>query len=78
MTTCLKSGVQKPNPKYALHVSVDSYPVEPTCLSQAMKHPDWRNAMVQELNALQRNGTWKVVTCHPRMNVLPNKWVFKT
>ena len=78
MNTRSKSGVVKPNPKYAMHVTVDSFPVEPTCFSQAVKHKEWRDAMVQEFNALQRCGTWSLVPYQPDMNVLPNKWVFKT
>ncbi|KAM2437291.1 hypothetical protein ACFX1W_014414 [Malus domestica] len=77
MTTRSQSGILKPNPKYALHVSTDASSVEPTCFSQAVKNKAWRDAMVQEFNALQRCGTWKLVPYHPKMNLLPNKWVFK-
>ena len=77
MTTRFKSGVIKPNPKYAMHVAFDSVSVEPTCYSQAVKHEEWRHAMVQEFNALQWCGTWNLVPYHPKMNVRPNKWVFK-
>jgi len=57
MTTRSQSGIQKRNPKYALHVHINPSLVEPTCFSQAIKHQEWRNAMVQEFNALQRCGT---------------------
>ncbi|KAM2234356.1 hypothetical protein EV2_013133 [Malus domestica] len=77
MTTRSQSGIHKPNPKYALHVSTDQPLVEPTCFSQAVKHHKWRDAMVQEFNALQRCGTWELVPYHSQLNVLPNKWVFK-
>ncbi|KAM2612954.1 hypothetical protein TB2_032855 [Malus domestica] len=77
MTTHSKSGVVKPNPKYAMHVTIKDIPVEPTCFSQAGKHHEWREAMVQEFNALQRCGTWSLVPHQSDMNVLPNKWVFK-
>jgi hypothetical protein len=29
-----------------------SLPAEPTCFSQAVKHPKWREAMADEFNAL--------------------------
>ena len=77
MTTRSKLGVHKPNPKYAMHVALDNSLVEPTCFSQAVKHQAWREAMAQEFNALQRNGTWSLVPYNSTMNVLPNKWVFK-
>ncbi|KAM1550335.1 hypothetical protein ACFX10_042608 [Malus domestica] len=77
MTTRSQSGIHKPNPKYAMHVTVDKFPLEPNCFSQAVKSPEWRNAMVHEFNALQQCGTWTLVPFHPSMNLLPNKWVFK-
>ena len=77
MMTRSKYGIQKPNPKYAMHVNVDQFPVEPTCFSLAVKHQEWKDAMVQEFNALQRCGTWSLVPYHPKMNLLPNKWVSK-
>ncbi|KAM2487453.1 hypothetical protein ACFX1W_039383 [Malus domestica] len=77
MTTQSKVGIQKPNPKYALHVNTNNQVVEPTCFSQAIKHKEWRTTMAQEFNALQRCGTWTLVPYHHAMNLLPNKWVFK-
>ncbi|KAM1479039.1 hypothetical protein ACFX2I_026387 [Malus domestica] len=77
MTTRSQTGVRKPNPKYALHVVTTDNLVEPTCFSQAVKHQEWRDAMVKEFNALQRCGTWSLVPYHSQMNLLPNKWVYK-
>ncbi|KAM1118788.1 hypothetical protein ACFX2I_043058 [Malus domestica] len=77
MTTRSKSGIQKSNPKYALHVITDSKFVEPCCFSQAIKYPEWRASMAQEFSALQRCGMWTLVPYRPEMNLLPNKWVFK-
>ncbi|BFG40530.1 hypothetical protein CerSpe_268040 [Prunus speciosa] len=77
MVTRSRLGVQKPNPKYALHVIMDTKCIEPTSFSQAMKQEEWRHAMAQEFNALQRNGTWQLVPFQSHMNLLPNKWVFK-
>lgn len=37
VTTRSKSGIHKPNPKYAMHLTVDKFLVEPTCFSQAVK-----------------------------------------
>ncbi|KAM2913642.1 hypothetical protein COP2_044273 [Malus domestica] len=77
MTTRSKSGIQKSNPKYVLHVITDSKFVEPCCFSQAIKYPEWRASMAQEFSALQRCGMWTLVPYRPEMNLLPNKWVFK-
>lgn len=76
MVTRSKAGTHKPNPKYAMNVVHDSQ-VEPTCFSQAVKYPEWREAMASEFNALQKNGTWSLVPPSPSMNILPSKWVFK-
>ena len=51
--------------------------VEPTCFTQANKHPKWRAAMEDEFNALIRNGTWHLVPSHPHMNLIGCKWVFR-
>ncbi|KAM1055587.1 hypothetical protein PS2_028857 [Malus domestica] len=77
MVTRAKDGIRRPNPKYALlAITVDDL-VEPTCFSQANKYPEWRQAMADEFNALQRTGTWTLVPCQPHFNVLPNKWVYR-
>lgn len=77
MVTRAMDGIQKPNPKYAFQTTLTHDIVEPTCFSQAKQFPEWKAAMTDEFNALQRNGTWTLVPYHPSMNVLPNKWVYK-
>ncbi|XXG77414.1 hypothetical protein AAC387_Pa08g1571 [Persea americana] len=54
------------------HCNLDT--VEPTCFTQANKHPKWRAAMEDEFNALVRNGTWHPVPSHPHMNLIGCKW----
>lgn len=76
MTTQAKDGIRKPNPKYTFHIVLANDIIEPTCFSQANKYPEWRIAMADEFNALQRTGTWTLVPVQPSMNVLPNKWVY--
>ncbi|RVW28582.1 Retrovirus-related Pol polyprotein from transposon RE2 [Vitis vinifera] len=52
-------------------------PLEPTCVTQAVSHPEWREAMSSELTALMRHGTWDLIpppiNCHP----VGCKWVFR-
>nr|CAD1835727.1 unnamed protein product [Ananas comosus var. bracteatus] len=39
--------------------------IEPRNYSQAMKDPRWRDAMAQEINGLEDNGTWTVEDLPP-------------
>lgn len=77
MVTRTRSGIKKPNPKYALTVAPTTTHIEPSCFSQAVKHAEWRLAMCSEFNALQKAGTWSLVPLSSNMHVLPNKWVYK-
>ncbi|GKV49990.1 hypothetical protein SLEP1_g56708 [Rubroshorea leprosula] len=51
--------------------------VEPSCVSQALSHPQWRRAMSDEFDALVRQGTWDLVPASPTQNVIGCKWVFR-
>ena len=33
----------------------------PKTIHEAISHPHWHNAMIQEMNALDDNGTWNLV-----------------
>lgn len=77
MQTRSKSGIYKPKKanlatKYPLPIST-----EPTCVSQALKSPEWQQAMTDEFMALMRNSTWTLVPPQPHYNVIGNKWVFR-
>jgi hypothetical protein len=50
---------------------------EPTCFSNAVSIPEWRNAMQLEFNALLHNQTWSLVPPHGSQNPVGCKWVFK-
>jgi hypothetical protein len=42
-----------------------------------MEHPLWRQAMVEEFEALIRNKTWHLIPPRPGLNIIDSKWVFK-
>ncbi|KAK9932080.1 hypothetical protein M0R45_019330 [Rubus argutus] len=66
MLTRGKCGIMKPNPKYDVLATIDCNSHEPSCYSQAVKKLEWRQAMGEEFNALQRAGTWTLVpSTHP-------------
>lgn len=87
MTTRSQNNIHKPKiptdatSKYplphALTTSLTTTDQEPTCFTSAVKHAVWRDAMSEEFNALIKNGTWKLVTPTPTMNIVGSKWVFR-
>ncbi|XP_020423926.1 uncharacterized protein LOC109950224 [Prunus persica] len=50
---------------------------EPTSFSQAVQIPQWRAAMKSEVDALQANGTWSLVSLPPHKRPIGCKWVYK-
>lgn len=71
----------KPSTKYPLPQALLSYTTgdeqEPSCFTAANKLPQWRHAMVDEINALLRNGMWSLVPPSAKYNVVVSKWVYR-
>ena len=44
----------------------------------ASQKPEWKNAMKEEIDALQKNDTWELVPKMICQNVIGCKWVYKT
>ncbi|MGZ7362318.1 reverse transcriptase domain-containing protein, partial [Streptococcus pyogenes] len=55
--------------------SLDSITV-PKTVHEALSHPGWHNAMIEEMNALDDNGTWKLVDLPSGKQAIGCKWVF--
>ncbi|KAI0993459.1 hypothetical protein K3495_g14725 [Podosphaera aphanis] len=54
--------------------------VEPTTYQQAIQSNDselWKFAIEEEMDALKRNKTWKVVPIPTDQNIVGSRWVFK-
>ncbi|GKE99607.1 ribonuclease H-like domain-containing protein, partial [Tanacetum coccineum] len=45
--------------------------------SDALKDPQWRNAMYDEYNALIKNGTWLLIPRPAGVNMVRSMWLFK-
>ena len=55
--------------------SVDSIPL-PHKVSEALAHPGWRSAMIEEMDALTDNGTWDLVRLPVGKKVIDCRWMF--
>ena len=48
----------------------------PKTVREALSHPGWHDAMVEEMNALDENGTWDLVDLPSGKRAIGCKWVF--
>ncbi|WJZ92889.1 hypothetical protein VitviT2T_011862 [Vitis vinifera] len=51
---------------------------EPTCYTEAARFLEWIEAMKAEIDAIERNGTWKLTELPEAKNAIGVKWVFRT
>lgn len=57
-----------------LHLQVGE---EPTSFAEAEKEEPWRRAMVEEMDCIDSNRTWRLVTLPPGHRPIGLKWVYK-
>jgi hypothetical protein len=48
----------------------------PTCYKQAIGHECWQQAMEAELQALEPNHTWDIISCPPHVKPIGSKGVY--
>ncbi|KAL2242389.1 UNVERIFIED_CONTAM: Retrovirus-related Pol polyprotein from transposon RE1 [Sesamum indicum] len=51
---------------------------EPKCFSEAQQYMEWKEAMKQEIDALEKNNTWELSALPKGKKPIGCKWVFKT
>ncbi|RVW69943.1 Retrovirus-related Pol polyprotein from transposon TNT 1-94 [Vitis vinifera] len=61
---------------YSAFVSVISSVSLPKGTHEALSHPGWRQAMVDEMAALHSNGTWDLVVLPPGKSTVGCRWVY--
>jgi len=62
-------------PFYACLSSISSVSI-PKSVGDALAHPGWRQAMLDELSALQNSGIWELVSLPSGKSVVGCRWVF--
>ncbi|GJY48325.1 ribonuclease H-like domain-containing protein, partial [Tanacetum coccineum] len=75
MVTRSKFRTVKPNPKYNFHVTT-SYLI-PKSPFQALRDPNWKQAMCDEYKAIIDNNTWVLVPRPPNVNIVRSMWLYK-
>jgi hypothetical protein len=51
--------------------------IEPSIFEEAASQQVWRDAMVEEHNAIMRNDVWEIVPRPKGKSVLTSKWIYK-
>nr|GEY08911.1 ribonuclease H-like domain-containing protein [Tanacetum cinerariifolium] len=75
MVTRSQSGIVKPLEHFSLHTaSISPIPKTPFV---ALQNSYWRQAMLDEYNALIKNGTWILVSKPACVNMVLFMWLFK-
>lgn len=75
MRTRGKSGIQRPNTRYALLTTKQPSRI-PKNIREAMDHPMWNAAVGEEMIEIHTLHTWSLVPATPDMNLLSSRWVF--
>ena len=73
MVTRSKIGITRPKKVFVADISG----IEPIDVADALSQREWKQAMLDEYNALTRNKTWSLVELPQDRNVVGCKWVFK-
>ncbi|XP_073260714.1 uncharacterized protein [Populus alba] len=77
MTTRSMNNIHKPKHLYLATKYPLPSPTEPTCVSQALQDPKWRNAKSEEFTALVKHGTWELFPPSSTIKPIGCKWVFR-
>ena len=76
MTTRARSGIVKPNPRYAL-ITVKEEFTEPKSLKEALNHTGWNKAMGTEIENMEETETFELVPPEDDQDPLGCRWVHK-
>ena len=77
MITRSLNNIYKPKQFHVITKHPLPYAIEPSCVSQALGDPRWRQAMSAKLTALMRHNTWTLVPPPKHCHLIGCKWVFR-
>lgn len=63
------------SPSYRDFITNLNKVVIPNNIQEALEIPEWRNAVMEEIRALEKNGTWEIVERPRGKKLLSCKWV---
>lgn len=72
MITRSKADIFKP--KIYLTKREDFLPIN---IVSVLRNRNWKDAMEAEFEALQKNGTWELITPANGIKIIDNKWIYK-
>lgn len=65
------------SPDYQAYIHNVSVETEPQIYTEVAAHPKWIEAMKKEIQALEENNTWEIVSLPQGKKAIGCKWVFK-
>ncbi|XP_075096561.1 uncharacterized protein LOC142174629 [Nicotiana tabacum] len=65
------------SPKYQAYISTFSTTTEPNSYAEAVRDPRWVDAIKSEIEALENNNTWEVVSLLEGKIIIGCKWIYK-
>ena len=77
MTTRAKSGIHKPNPRYALFTVTEHHAV-PKSVKAALRDPLWNDAMGVEMTNMEETKTFELVPPEEGQDPIGCGWVYKS
>jgi hypothetical protein len=72
---CLSYHCLSPSNYYAFVSTISAISI-PKTTKEAVSHPGWRQAMIDEMTALESTSTWKLVPHPPEKSTVGCQWVF--
>ena len=64
------------SPSHYAFVSTLSFVSIPKTVQEALSHPEWRQAMLDEMTALETSNTWDLVPLPPGKTTVDCRWVY--